>query len=404
VLFFDLDRIKNINDSLGHAVGDKLLVQVAERLDSCLRPGDTLARLGGDEFGIVLNDIDGPTDAIYVVERLQEALTEEVEIETHSVYTSASIGIAICSDLYRASDEIVRDADIAMYRAKNSGQATYAVFDTSMHDQAMLQHRMETDLRRALERGEFEIFYQPIIAMESERIQGFEALLRWQHPSRGLIMPDDFIGLVEETSLVIPIGWWVIERACHQLATWQRLFPLDPPLAMSVNVSGKLFFTDELAKRLAALLEDCNIPRHSLRLEITERVVMGHEDLVRNALSDLRDIGVELHIDDFGTGYSSLSYLQRFKYDSLKIDRSFVSTMSEKVDSSAIVEAIIKLGSTLGMKVIAEGVETNEQVNRLRAMNCPEAQGFWFSQPLHHDAVNDYLQIGSAVTLDGKTH
>ena len=217
-------------------------------------------------------------------------------------------------------------------------------------------------------------------------------------------MPDDFIGLVEETSLVIPIGWWVIERACHQLATWQRLFPLDPPLAMSVNVSGKLFFTDELAKRLAALLEDCNIPRHSLRLEITERVVMGHEDLVLNALSDLRDIGVELHIDDFGTGYSSLSYLQRFKYDSLKIDRSFVSTMSEKVDSSAIVEAIIKLGSTLGMKVIAEGVETNEQVNRLRAMNCPEAQGFWFSQPLHHDAVNDYLQIGSAVTLDGKMH
>jgi len=404
VLFFDLDRFKNINDSLGHAVGDKLLVQVAERLGSCLRPGDTLARLGGDEFGIVLNDINGPTDAIYVVERLQEALTVEVEIETHSVYTSASIGIAICSDLYRASDEIVRDADIAMYRAKNSGQATYAVFDTSMHDQAMLQHRMETDLRRALERGEFEIFYQPIIAMESERIQGFEALLRWQHPSRGLIMPDDFIGLVEETSLVIPIGWWVIERACHQLATWQRLFPLDPPLAMSVNVSGKLFFTDELAKRLAALLEDCNIPRHSLRLEITERVVMGHEDFVLNALSDLRDIGVELHIDDFGTGYSSLSYLQRFKYDSLKIDRSFVSTMSEKMDSSAIVEAIIKLGSTLGMKVIAEGVETNEQVNRLRAMNCPEAQGFWFSQPLHHDAVNDYLQIGSAVTLDGKTH
>ncbi len=391
VLFFDLDRFKHVNDSLGHAVGDELLAQIAGRLNSCLRPGDTLARLGGDEFGIVLNDIEGPTDAIYVVERLQEALSREVEIETHTVYTSASIGIAISSESYRTSDEIVRDADIAMYRAKNSGHATYAVFDTSMHDQAMFQHRMETDLRRALERGEFDVFYQPIIDMNSERIQGFEALLRWQHPSRGLIMPEEFIGLVEETTLVVPIGWWVIERACQQLATWQKLFPLDPPLAMSVNVSGKLFFTDDMAKRLAALLEDCNIPRHSFRLEITERVVMDHEDLVLSALADLRGLGVELHIDDFGTGYSSLSYLQRFRYDSLKIDRSFVSTMSEKVDSSAIVEAIIKLGSTLGMKVIAEGVETPDQVSRLRAMNCPEAQGFWYSRPLHHDAASDFL-------------
>ena len=213
VLFFDLDRFKHINDSLGHAVGDELLAQIARRLNGCLRPGDTLARLGGDEFGIVLNDIDGPTDAIYVVERLQEALSHEVEIETHTVYTSASIGIAISSDMYRTSDEIVRDADIAMYRAKNAGHATYAVFDTSMHDQAMFQHRMETDLRRALERGEFDVFYQPIVDMSSQRIQGFEALLRWQHPSRGLIMPEEFIGLVEDTTLVVPIGWWVIERA-----------------------------------------------------------------------------------------------------------------------------------------------------------------------------------------------
>jgi EAL domain-containing protein (putative c-di-GMP-specific phosphodiesterase class I) len=304
--------------------------------------------------------------------------------------------------MYRNSDEIVRDADIAMYRAKNSGHATYAVFDTSMHDQAMFQHRMETDLRRALERGEFDVFYQPIVEMYSERILGFEALLRWQHPSRGLIMPEEFIGLVEETTLVVPIGWWVIEKACQQLATWQKLFPLDPPLAMSVNVSGKLFFTDDMAKRLAALLEDCDIPRHSFRLEITERVVMDHEDLVLSALADLRGLGVELHIDDFGTGYSSLSYLQRFRYDSLKIDRSFVSTMSEKVDSSAIVEAIINLGSTLGMKVIAEGVETSDQVRRLRAMKCPEAQGFWFSKPMHHDAANDFLQLGKEPMNRGK--
>lgn len=398
VLFFDLDRFKHVNDSLGHAAGDELLAQIAGRIHGCLRPGDTLARLGGDEFAVVLNDIASATDAIYVVERLQEALAQEVEIEAHTVYTSASIGIAISTEHYRTPDEILRDADIAMYRAKSSGQATYAVFDTYMHDQAMFQHRMETDLRRALDKGEFDIWYQPIVAMESERILGFEALLRWHHPVRGLVMPDEFIHIVEDTSLVVPIGWWVIEKACNQLAKWQRLFPMNPPLAMSINVSGRLFLTDDMAKRLAALLEDYGVPPTSIRLEITERVVMDHGDLVLSTLSDLRDLGIELHVDDFGTGYSSLSYLQRFRYDSLKIDRSFVSTMSEKVDSSAIVEAIITLGMTLGMKVIAEGVETPEQVRQLRAMQCPEAQGYWYSHPLQQDAVNDYLKCGSLTT------
>ncbi len=403
VLFFDLDRFKHVNDSLGHQVGDELLSQVAGRLLGCLRPGDTLARLGGDEFAIVLNDIAGPTDAIFVVERLQEALAQEFEIESHAIYTSASIGIAVSSEVYRTPDEMLRDADIAMYRAKNSGHATYAVFDTYMHDQAMFQHRMETDLRRALDKGEFDIYYQPIVALDTQRVIGFEALLRWHHPSRGLVMPDEFINIVEETSLVVPIGWWVIERACNQLAKWQRLFPVSPPLAMSINVSGKLFLTDDMAKRLAALLEDCGVSPQSVRLEITERVVMDHGDLVLSTLSDLRDLGVELHVDDFGTGYSSLTYLQRFRYDSLKIDRSFVSTMSEKIDSSAIVEAIISLGATLGMKVVAEGVETPEQVKRLRAMNCPAAQGFWFCRPLHQDAVNDYLRAGEQGPLIAQT-
>ena len=395
VLYFDLDRFKHVNDSLGHAIGDELLAQVAGRILGCLRPGDTLARLGGDEFVIVLNDIAGPTDAIYVVERVQEALAQEFALDGHTIYTSASIGIAVSSEIYRVPDEILRDADIAMYRAKNSGQATYAVFDTYMHDQAMFQHRMETDLRRALDKGEFEIYYQPIIAMDSERVQGFEALLRWHHPSRGLVMPDEFIGTVEDTSLVAPIGWWVIEHACHQLAIWQRLFPVTPALAMSINVSGKLFLTDDMAKRLAVLLEDCGLAPNTVRLEITERVVMDHGDLVLSTLSDLRELGVELHIDDFGTGYSSLSYLQRFRYDTLKIDRSFVQTMTEKIDSNAIVETIITLGVTLGMKVVAEGVETADQVKRLRAMRCPSAQGYWYSRPMDHDAVNDYLRVGA---------
>jgi diguanylate cyclase (GGDEF)-like protein/PAS domain S-box-containing protein len=394
VLFFDLDRFKHVNDSLGHGVGDELLGLVAARILSCLRPGDTLARLGGDEFAIVLNDISGATDAIYVVDRVQKSLAREFEIAAHTIYTSASIGIAVSSEIYRSPDEIVRDADIAMYRAKNSGQSTYAVFDTYMHDQAIFQHRMETDLRRALEKGEFEIHYQPIISLENERVLGFEALLRWQHPTRGLVMPQEFIGIVEDTSLVLPIGWWVIERACQQLAVWQRLFPVDPPLAMSVNVSGKLFLTDDMAKRLAALLEDCEIDPRTLHLEITERVVMDHGDLVLSTLSDLRDLGVELHVDDFGTGYSSLTYLQRFRYDSLKIDRSFVQTMTEKVDSSAIVEALITLGGTLGMNVVAEGVETADQVRQLQAMQCPAAQGYWYARPMHQDAVNDFLRIG----------
>ncbi len=403
VLFFDLDRFKHINDSLGHAVGDELLAQVASRILGCLRPGDTLARLGGDEFGIVLNDIAGPSDPIYVVERVQEALALEFEIEAHTVYTSASIGIAVSSEIYRAPDEMLRDADIAMYRAKSAGQATYAVFDTYMHDQAMFQHRLETDLRRALDKGEFEIYYQPIVDLRSERVEGFEALLRWHHPSRGLVMPEEFIGVVEDTSLVAPIGWWVIEHACHQLAVWQRLFPGVPPLTMSVNVSGRLFLTDDMAKRIAALLEDCGLAPNSLRLEITERVVMDHGDLVLSTLADLRDLGVELHVDDFGTGYSSLSYLQRFRYDTLKIDRSFIQTMSDKIDSSAIVEAIITLSATLGMKVVAEGVETADQVRRLRAMHCPSAQGYWYSRPMHQDAVSDYLRVGGHLTTEVST-
>ncbi len=393
VLFFDLDRFKHVNDSLGHAVGDELLAQIATRLHSCLRPGDTLARLGGDEFAIVLNDIGGPSDAVYVVERLHAALAHEIEVDSHAVFTSASIGIALSSENYRTPEEMLRDADIAMYRAKSSGHAGYAVFDTYMHDQAMFQHRMETDLRRALEKSEFELFYQPIIAIESGQVSGFEALLRWIHPSRGVVMPEEFIGIVEETSLAVPIGWWVLERACYQLAKLQKLFPVSPSLTMSINVPGKLFLTDDMGKRMVALLEDANVEPSSVKLEITERVVMDHGDLVMSTLTDLRDLGIELHVDDFGTGYSSLSYLQRFRYDSLKIDRSFVSTMGDKDDSGAIVAAIITLGATLGMDVIAEGVETPEQADRLREMHCPSAQGFLFSKPLHHDALADFLTV-----------
>jgi len=393
VLFFDLDRFKHVNDSFGHPAGDELLTQVSQRVLACLRPGDTLARLGGDEFGVVLNDITGATDAVYVVERLQDSLSRPFEFGAHPIYASASVGIALASERYRCPEELLRDADIAMYRAKNAGQATYAVFDMQLHDQAMFQHRMETDLRRALDRGELELYYQPIMNLDgTDRVLGFEALLRWQHPSRGLVLPDDFINFVETTSLVVPIGWWVMERAIQQLAKWQRLFPLNPPLAMSINVSARMFMVEDMAKRLVVLLEDYAIPPTSIHLEITERVVMDHGDLVLSTLEDLRSMGIQLHVDDFGTGYSSLTYLQRFQYDSLKIDRSFVSTMVERGESSAIVQALVSLGHTLGMNVVAEGVETPEQLRRLQQMHCPAAQGFWFSKPLHQDDVSDYLR------------
>ncbi len=402
VLLFDLDRFKLVNESRGRGCGDELLNQVAMRVQACLRPGDTLARLGSDEFAIVLNDICGPTDAVYVVERLQDALARAFEFDLHSLYTSASVGIALASESYRCPQDMLRDADVAMYRAKNSGQATYAVYDTAMHDQAMFQHRMETDLRRALDRSELELYYQPILNLEdNERVLGFEALLRWRHPTRGLVLPDEFINIVEETSLVVPVGWWVIERALQQLAKWQRLFKIEPPLAMSINVSGRMFLANDMAKRMAAMLEDYEVDPCSVHLEITERVVMDHGDLVLSALSDLRDLGIQLHVDDFGTGSASLTYLQRFRYDTLKIDRSFVSTMIEHRDSFAIVQALVSLGHTLGMQVVAEGVETPEQLARLQQMHCPAAQGYWFSKPLHQDDVSQYMRNGHARAAEG---
>ncbi|MCC6202255.1 MAG: EAL domain-containing protein [Gammaproteobacteria bacterium] len=395
-LYFDLDRFKNVNDSLGHAVGDQLLVEVALRLKSCLRPGDTLARLGGDEFAILLNDIAGPTDAIYVAERVRDHVTKPFSIEGHIVYTSASVGIAVSSGAYRKPGEILRDADLAMYRAKADSNVTYAVFDTNMHQQALAQHRLETDLRHALDAREFFLCYQPIVALEDSRVSGFEALIRWAHPERGVVNPDDFIWAAEETGLIVPIGWWGLAEACRQIKQWQQMFPSTPPLSVSVNVSGKLLLTGDLPKRLQALLEEWKLTPDSLRLEITENVVMDHGEIVMDSLLTLRALGIQLQIDDFGTGYSSLSYLQRFNYDTLKIDRSFVHSMSDKVDSSAIVEAIVTLGNTLGMRVIAEGVETPEQVRRLRAMRCPEAQGFWYSRPLPEREVTGLLEQEAA--------
>jgi diguanylate cyclase (GGDEF)-like protein/PAS domain S-box-containing protein len=391
VLFFDLDRFKNINDSLGHDVGDELLSRVAQRLDRCLRPGDTLARLGGDEFGVLLDDVEDSRQAGLIAERVHELLGEPFAIHGHEVFTAASIGIALSAEHYTTPEEMLRDADLAMYRAKSETQRAYEVFDSDMHDSMVALHRIETNLRRAVERDEFIIHYQPIVALETGRVLGFEALLRWEHPQWGTMQPDQFIQVAEDTGLIVPIGWWVLEEATREARLWQQLFPMQPPLSVSVNVSGKLFARTDFAGRVIDLVERADLAPGTLRLEVTERTIMEHGDHVLAALNQLRQHSVQLHIDDFGTGYSSLVYLQRFPYDSLKIDRSFVKNIGSESNGAPIVRAIVALAKSLDMRVIAEGVETPAQLEALRALDCGEGQGFWFSRPMSSSDARTYL-------------
>ena len=391
VLYFDLDRFKNVNDSLGHTVGDKLLVGIASRLEHFLRPGDTVARLGGDEFAVLIHRVDDAGGAIHVADRIQEVLSMNFSIGGHDVLVTASIGIAHSSTGYTNPGEILRDADIAMYRAKAQGKARYEIFDRDMHQSAVALLKLETELRRSVHRGDFLMNYQPIVSLGTGRIVGFEGLVRWQHPERGVVLPDHFIAIAEETGLIVPLGWWVLRESCRQTRRWQSQFPADPPLWISVNMSGKLFMKSDMVDELMGILEETGLEPRSLRLEVTENVVMDHADVAVKNLMELRAMGLQLSVDDFGTGYSSLSYLQRFHYDSLKIDRSFVSKLGMAGDSHAIVETILNLANSLGIGVVAEGIETADQVDRLRRMQCPHGQGFWFSRPLSVSAAEELI-------------
>jgi len=382
VLFLDLDRFKNLNDSLGHSAGDSLLVDFSVRMKACVRPGDTVARLGGDEFGVLLCDVSAPGDATRVAERIQELLEKPFEIGPHEVVITASIGIALGSTAYDCPEDLLRDTDTAMYRAKNAGRACFQVFDQAMHSSVAALLKLEMDLRRAVERSSFVMHYQPIIALEAGRIVGFEGLVRWVDPERGIVPPMRFISVAEETGLIVPIGWWTLREACRQVRQWQDRWPFDPPLYASVNVSGKIFGQPDIVERVWNVLEETGLPATSLRLEITEGILMDHGEAALKVLAELRAIGVQFSVDDFGTGYSSLSYLQRFSYDTLKIDRSFIAGMQDKPDVNAIVQTIVGLGNRLGIGVVAEGVETVGQFERLKAMHCPSAQGFWFSEPV----------------------
>ena len=392
VLFFDLDRFKNVNDSLGHSMGDKLLVGIARRLEHFLRPGDTVARLGGDEFAVLIHRVDDASGAIHVADRIQDVLSMNFSIDGHDVMVTASIGIAHSSTGYSSPEEILRDSDIAMYRAKAEGKARYEIFDRDMHQSAVALLKLETELRRSVHRGDFLMNYQPIVSLgNTSRIVGFEALVRWQHPERGIVTPANFIAIAEETGLIVPLGWWVLREACQQTRRWQEQFPGDPPLWISVNMSGKLFMKSNMVDELLGILEETGLEPRDLRLEVTENVVMDHADLAIRNLMELRALGIQLSIDDFGTGYSSLSYLQRFHYDQLKIDRSFVSQLSSRGDSRAIVETILNLANSLGIGVVAEGIETADQVDRLKKMQCPHGQGFWFSRPLAVPAAEELM-------------
>ena len=391
VLFMDLDRFKNVNDSLGHAHGDRLLLNVAERLKTCVRPGDTVARFGGDEFAILLNGIRQLTDAVRTAERIQEEIARPFALGHHEIFTSASVGITLSSHGYGEPDDMLRDADTAMYRAKSHGKGRYEVFDKVMHARAVTALRLENELRRAVENNEFRLHYQPIVKTETGRVAGFEALVRWEHPERGLVPPGEFIAAAEETDLIIPMGEWVLGEACRQARAWQREFPSDEPLFVSVNLSGKQFTQRDLVETVEQTLAETGLAPRCLKLEITETAVMENAETARAMLKRLRDLGVQLGIDDFGTGYSSLSYLHRFPVNTLKVDRSFVGRMDEASEYREIVRTIVSLAHTLGMAVVAEGVETRGQCSQLAALRCEYSQGYFFSRPLPADQAAEYL-------------
>ena len=399
VLFLDIDRFKEVNDSLGHTVGDELLVGIAKRIQTCLRDSDTLSRvesntisrIGGDEFVILLDGIQARSDASLVAERLQRELAAPFNLRGTEVFSSASIGIAFNELEYDAPDNLLRDADAAMYHAKAAGKARHEVFNKRMHAEAVARLQLGAELRRAVENDELVVHYQPIIDLRNGRIGGFEALVRWNHPERGMISPLEFIGHAEETGLVVQLGEHVLKHACHQIRAWQDEFADETPLAVSVNVSKRQVAEPGLVKSVRDILDSTGLEGRFLKLEITESVIMANPDSITEVLGQLRELGVQIHMDDFGTGYSSLSYLHRFPIDVLKIDREFMSTMDANRDYAGIIHTVVVLAHNLNMEVIVQGVETRDQLAQLIALDCDHAQGFYFAEPLDRDEASELL-------------
>jgi diguanylate cyclase (GGDEF)-like protein len=391
LLFLDCDRFKVINDSLGHLVGDQLLKALAKRLQDCLNNEDIIARFGGDEFVIILDDIKNLENVIQITESILKELALPFYLDEHEIFMGASIGILLGNRDYKDPNHLLRDADIAMYQAKASNKSTYKVFDTQMRDRAMQRLELETDLRRAIERQEFFVNYQPIICLTTGKIIGFEALVRWHHPEKGLISPGEFIPIAEETGLIVAIDRWVLEQACAQLQVWQPEISNAFPLTISSNLSVQQFTQADLMEEIDRVLTQNQMMGNCLKLEITESVLIDNDQSAQKILQQFKERQILVSIDDFGTGYSSLSYLHRFPVNTLKIDRSFIWRIGEEGDDGSIVDAIVTLAHHLGMDVIAEGVETKDQLDYLRSIGCEAAQGYFFSKPLNSKLATELL-------------
>jgi diguanylate cyclase (GGDEF)-like protein/PAS domain S-box-containing protein len=390
VLFLDLDNFKVVNDSLGHKVGDQLLLAVAQRLRTCLRPADTVARLGGDEFTILIDDVCELSDATGVAERVADALRAPFMLDSRDLFISTSIGIAI-STSGEGSEDLLRNADLAMYQAKTGGRARYAIYEPALNDHVWERLEHETDLRRALDGKELVLHYQPVVLLNTSDIVEVEALVRWQHPGRGLVLPTDFISLAEDTGLILPLGQWVLEEACRQVRAWQLELPGAANLLVSVNLSPRQFRDPGLVNDIKRILRETELEARFLKLEITESTGLDNTESTVNTLLELKALGIQIAIDDFGTGYSALSYLKHYPIDTLKLDRSFISGLGRSLEDSAIIHAVIAFARTLNLRVIAEGIETPEQLVRLRELGCPLGQGYYFARPLPPDEVRTLL-------------
>ncbi len=397
VLYLDLDRFKLVNDSLGHEAGDELLQESARRIEKSIRPSDTVARLGGDEFAILLDSIEDPTDAAMVAQRIQDNLQAPLTLRDQELVSTASIGISLSQTGNEKAEDIVRDADTAMYRAKGLGGGRHEIFDAAMHARAVSLLKTESELRHAIERQEFVLLFQPVVSLADGVITGFETLIRWNHPQRGTVSPAEFIGIAEESGLIIPLDRWVVDEACRQLKEWRTDFPAAEDLTVSVNISGRHFSQPDLVEVIASALKRHGLEGKRLAVEITEGVLIKNTLTAEEALTKLRAMGVKIYLDDFGTGYCSLSYLHHFPIDVVKIDRSFVLRMGPEGEGQAIVRAIAVLAHQLGMRIIAEGVETETQRAGLRILSCESGQGYLFSRPLPVAEARSLIQQGASL-------
>jgi diguanylate cyclase (GGDEF)-like protein len=395
VLFLDVDGFKLVNDSMGHHVGDEMLVTIARRLEGCVRGGDIVARLGGDEFAILLERIIDVRDAAMVAERVQEALLAPLSIGGYEHVTSASIGVALNSGASEQPEYVLRSADIAMYRAKNGGRGRYEMFDRAMHAEALTRLQIETDLRHAFERNEFFLHYQPIISLQSGTIVGAEALVRWRHFERGIVSPATFIPVAEDTGLVVPLGRWVLREACRQAREWRASTANARDFTISVNLSVREFAQPDLVRTVSSILEETGLPPKALRIEITESAIIGQKHPAIDTVDQLRTLGVAIHLDDFGTGYSALSYLPRLPLDAVKVDRAFTAAIDQEERPLHVVRAIVSLAHAIGLEVVAEGVANQRQLELLREMGCDLAQGFTFSRPCNTDELATLLSSGT---------